>query len=330
MLTCSGKQKLHIQIMKAIEVKNLSKMFGHLVAVDHISFEIEEGEIFGFLGANGAGKTTTIMMLATALNPTSGTATVCGFDIIKERDRVRECIGIVFEELSLDINLTGKENLDFHARMYHLDKETRQERASQALDLVGLKNEQNILVKHYSGGMQRRLEIARGMLNYPRVLFLDEPTLGLDVQTRKLLWDYTKRLNRESGTTVLLNTHYVEEADYLCDRIAILEQGKIVVMGRPRELKDSVGDSVLSIKLSQGSHNDLVKLLKEISWVKKVNQRDDQMELSIESGRTKIPEVVRLARDHGFTISSISECKPSLEDVFLHYIGKKLKGEEHE
>jgi len=330
LLTCSGKQKLHIQIMKAIEVKNLSKMFGHLVAVDHISFEVEEGEVFGFLGANGAGKTTAMMMLATALNPTSGTATVCGFDIIKERDRVRECIGIVFEELSLDINLTGKENLDFHARMYHLDKETRQERASQALDLVGLKNEQNILVKHYSGGMQRRLEIARGMLNYPRVLFLDEPTLGLDVQTRKLLWDYTKRLNRESGTTVLLNTHYVEEADYLCDRIAILEQGKIVVMGRPRELKDSVGDSVLSIKLSQGSHNDLVKLLKEISWVKKVNQRDDQMELSIESGRTKIPEVVRLARDHGFTISSISECKPSLEDVFLHYIGKKLKGEEHE
>jgi ABC-2 type transport system ATP-binding protein len=316
--------------MKAIIADNLTKMFGHLVAVDHISFEVEEGEIFGFLGANGAGKTSTIMMLATALNPSSGAATVCGYDITKDRDRVRECMGIVFEELSLDIYLTGRENLDFHARIYHLPKKLRDEKISQALDLVKLKDKQDVLVKYYSGGMQRRLEIARGMLNRPRVLFLDEPTLGLDVQTRRLLWDYAKGLNRESGTTILLNTHYVEEADHLCDRIAILEQGKIVVIDTPKVLKDSAGDSVLSIKLSQEAlASGLATLLKEMDWVKKIDQHGAQLELSMRNEGMKMPDIVRLARNHGFAVSSISEHKPSLEDVFLHYAGKKLQDEEH-
>ncbi len=316
--------------MKAIVVDNLTKMFGHLVAVDHISFEVEEGEIFGFLGANGAGKTSTIMMLATALNPTSGMATVCGYDIVKERDKVRESIGIVFEELSLDVNLTARENLDFHARLYHLPKEVRDERVSQALDLVGLKDRQNILVKYYSGGMQRRLEVARAMLNSPKVLFLDEPTLGLDVQTRRLLWDYAKMLNKESDTTILLNTHYVEEADYLCNRIAILEQGKIVMVDTPKALKDSLGSSVLSIRFPQGAlANEFVSLLNGMSWIKKIHQHDAQLELSVGDKGMKIPEVVRLARKHGFVISSIGEHKPSLEDVFLHYVGKKLPDEEH-
>jgi ABC-2 type transport system ATP-binding protein len=316
--------------VKAIKVKNLTKTFGHLVAVDHISFEVEEGEIFGFLGSNGAGKTTTMMMLATALNPTSGTATVCGYDIVAERNKIRKSIGILFEELSLDINLTGRENLDFHARIYQLDKKSREERVSRALELVGLRSKQNILVKYYSGGMQRRLEIARGMLNYPKVLFLDEPTLGLDVQTRRLLWDYAKRLNGESGTTILLSTHYVEEADYLCNRVAILEQGKIVVMATPQVLKDSLGGSLLSVKLSHGSTSDMAKLLREVSWVKRINQRDSWLELSIGSEGAKIPEIVRLAEGHGFAVSSISQYKPSLEDVFLHYVGKKLKDEKSE
>jgi ABC-2 type transport system ATP-binding protein len=317
--------------MKAIVADNLTRRFGHLVAVDHISFEIEEGEIFGFLGANGAGKTTTIMMLATALNPSSGTATVCGYDIVKERDKVRESIGIVFEELSLDIDLTAKENLDFHARLYHLPKKVRDEGISQALDLVGLKDKQNILVKHYSGGMQRRLEIARGMLNSPKVLFLDEPTLGLDVQTRRLLWDYAKRLNKEAGTAILLNTHYVEEADYLCDRVAVLEHGKIAVVDTPKALKDSLGSSVLSIRFPQGaSANEFASLLNGMNWVKKVTQHDAQLELTVGDKGMKIPEVVRLARQHGLVVSSIAEHKPSLEDVFLHYVGKKLQDEEHE
>jgi len=315
--------------MKAIEVKNLTKIFGHLVAVDHISFEVEEGEIFGFLGANGAGKTTTIMMLATARIPTSGTATVSGYDITRDGSKIRESIAVVFEELSLDVDLTGRENLDFHARMYHIPKKTREERISRALELVGLKTKQNMLVKHYSGGMQRRLEIARAMVNQPRILFLDEPTLGLDVQTRRMLWDYAKKLNREAGTTILLTTHYVEEADYLCDRIAILEQGKILVTDTPEGLKSSLGDSLLSVKLSQGG-GELAGLLRGLNWVKEVNQRDGWLDLSVESEETKIPEVVRLSKDHGFAISSIKQHKPSLEDAFLHYAGRKLEDKNHE
>jgi len=317
--------------MKAIRADNLTKMFGHLIAVDHISFEVEEGEIFGFLGANGAGKTSTIMMLATALNPSFGTATVCGYDITRERDKVRESIGIVFEDLSLDIDLTARENLDFHARLYHFPKRVREERVSQALGVVGLRDKQNILVKYYSGGMQRRLEIARGMLSSPKVLFLDEPSLGLDVQTRRLLWDYVKRLNNESGTTILLNTHYVEEADYLCNRVAILNYGKIVVVNTPRALKDLLGSSVLSIRFAQGAlANEFADLLNGMTWVKKIHQHDAQLELNVGNDGMKIPEVVRLARKHGFAISSIGEHKPSLEDVFLHYVGEKLPDDEHE
>ena len=315
--------------MKAIEVKNLTRTFGHVVAVDHISFEVEEGEIFGFLGANGAGKTTTIMMLTTALNPTSGNATVCGHDIVKDRNELRKYMAVVFEELSLDTDLTARENLDFHARMYHIPRRVREERVSRALELVGLKGKQNMLVKHYSGGMQRRLEIARAMVNQPRILFLDEPTLGLDVQTRRMLWDYARKLNRESGTTVLLTTHYVEEADYLCDRLAILEQGKILVTDTPEGLKSSLGDSLLSVKLLQGA-DGLAKLLREVKWVKEVNQRDGWLDLSVESGETKIPEVARLAKEHGFAISSVSQHKPSLEDAFLHYAAKKLEDKTYE
>ena len=315
--------------MKAIEVKNLTRTFGHVVAVDHISFEVEEGEIFGFLGANGAGKTTTIMMLTTALNPTSGNATVCGHDIVKDRNELRKYMAVVFEELSLDTDLTARENLDFHARMYHIPRRVREERVSRALELVGLKGKQNMLVKHYSGGMQRRLEIARAMVNQPRILFLDEPTLGLDVQTRRMLWDYARKLNRESGTTVLLTTHYVEEADYLCDRLAILEQGKIVVTDTPEGLKSSLGDSLLSVKLLQGA-DGLAKLLREVNWVKEVNQRDGWLDLSVESGETKIPEVARLAKEHGFAISSVSQHKPSLEDAFLHYVDRKLEDKTYE
>ncbi len=316
--------------MKAIEVTGLTRTFGQLVAVDHISFEVEEGEVFGFLGSNGAGKTTTLMMLATALNPTSGTATVYGHDIIKSRNEVRKAIAVVFEEPSLDTDLTGRENLDFHACMYHLDKETRGKRVSQALGLVGLKGKQNTLVKHYSGGMQRRLEIARGMLTYPKVLFLDEPTLGLDVQTRRLLWDYAKQLNRESGTTILLTTHYVEEADYLCDRIAILEQGKIVAMDTPEGLKNSLGDSLLLVKLSQGRVGDMANLLERLSWVKRINQHDGWLELNFGSEGTRIPEIIKLAKSHGFIISSVSQRKPSLEDAFLRYVGKELEDRKYE
>jgi len=314
--------------MKAIEANNLTKAFGHLVAVDHISFEVGQGEIFGFLGVNGSGKTTTMMMLATALNPSSGTATVWGYDIVRQRSKVRESIGVIFQRPSLDVNLTGRENLDFHARMYHLDKETREGRISRALRLVGLEDRQNTLAKHYSGGMQRKLEIARGMLNYPKVLFLDEPTLGLDVQTRRLLWDYVSRLNKDFGTTILLNTHYIEEADHLCDTIAIVEGGRIIALDTPQSLRDSVGDSLLSIRLSHGSNGELVRLLGGISWMKAINKHEDWVELRVQDGAAKIPEIVRLAEKNDFTIYSISERKPTLEDAFLRYTGRAIREDE--
>lgn len=315
--------------MKAIKAENLTKLFGRLVAVDHVSFEIEDGEIFGFLGPNGAGKTTTLMMLATALNPSYGSARVCGYDIREDKDKVRECIAILFQEPSLDISLTAKENLDFHARLYHLPRKMREERISKALDLVGLTEKANTLVKYYSGGMQRRLEIARCMLTLPRVLFLDEPTLGLDVQTRRLLWDYVKRLNDGEGTTIVLNTHYVEEADHLCHRVALLERGRIIAVDTPGALKDSLGSRVVSIEFCrQELATEFANLLTEMSWVRKVNQHNAQLELSLAGEGMKIPEMVRLARNKGLAISSITEYKPSLEDVFLHYVGRKLTNKE--
>ena len=205
----------------AIKIEGLSKKFGDVTAVDSITLNIEKGEIFGLLGPNGAGKTTLIKMLATLLPPTSGFAEVWHHDIIKTQDAVRRAIGIVFQDPSIDTELTGRENLDFHARMYGLKKEERGERIKEVLELVELKERANTFVKFYSGGMQRRLEIARGLMHYPKVLFLDEPTLGLDAQTRHRIWDYIKRLNRAQKVTVVLTTHYMEEADFLCNRVAI-------------------------------------------------------------------------------------------------------------
>jgi len=315
--------------MKAIETNGLTKVYGDLVAVDHVSLQVDEGEVFGLLGANGAGKTSIMMMLATALNPTAGSALVAGHDIVKERDRVRESIAMVFQELSLDVYLTGRENLDFHARLHRLPGESRDERIAEALDLVDLGEKGDVLVKFYSGGMQRRLEIARVMLTRPRLLFLDEPTLGLDVQTRRLLWDYAKRLNRESGTTMLLNTHYVEEADYLCGRVAMLDGGRIVATGSPQSLKATVGNSLLSVKASnEASAAWLAELLAGMDWVEGIDRHDSQLQVRMGGERARIPEVVRLARTHGFAISSVGEHRPSLEDVFLHYAGRGLEGEE--
>jgi ABC-2 type transport system ATP-binding protein len=312
--------------MKAISTHDLTRVFGNLTAVDHISFDTEEGEIFGLLGLNGAGKTTTVMMLAALLSPSSGFATVCGYDVLKDKDEVRKCIGLVFEEQAVDINLTGKENLDFHARMYHIPKKIRQERVLKALDLVGLTDSASMQVKDYSGGMVRRLEIARGMLNYPRVLFLDEPTIGLDVQTRRFLWDYVMGLNRESAMTVLLTTSFLEEADYLCGRIAIIDQGKIMVTGTPQGLKDSMGGGLISLKLSQGSNEDFMKELQGLGRIERIEQRDGLLELSVMGKDMGIPELVRFARGNGFIISSISSHRPSLDDVLLHYTRRRAEG----
>ena len=311
-----------------IEIENLAKEFDGLVAVNHINLNVGEGEIFGFLGPNGAGKTTLVKMLCTILNPTSGWAKVWGYDIFRQRDEVRQCIGIVFQDRAIDTFLTGRENLDFHARMYHLDRKTRQERVAEVLDLMDLRGKENMRISECSGGTQRRFEVARGFLNHPKVLFLDEPTLGLDVQARRNLWDYIKLLNEKEGITIILTTHYMEEADYLCHRVAIIDQGRIVAMNTPEKLKQAVGSNLVSLQIAQDSNRSLVDSLKQLSWVRKIETRDGTFELSIDGGEERIPELIDFADSRGLVISSIKLYKPSLEDTFLHYTGKTIREEE--
>lgn len=221
---------------KAIEIKNLTKRFGDLTAVNSISFEVFEGEVFGFLGPNGAGKTTTISMLTTLLIPTSGKAKVAGFDITREKDKVRESIGLIFQEPTLDEDLTASENLKIHAALYHLPGDLYQQRVEEMLKMVELWDRRGELVKNYSGGMKRRLEVARGLLHHPQVLFMDEPTLGLDPQTRTKIWDHVLNLQQKEKITLFMTTQYMEEAEY-CDRVAIIDYGKIVAVGTPKQLK---------------------------------------------------------------------------------------------
>ncbi len=239
-------------VNKVIEVKNLTKIFdlgeNQVEAVKGISFAVNEGEIFGFLGPNGAGKTTTLNMLSTLLFPTSGTATVARHDINRDPDSVRKNIGMVFQEMSLDLDLTGYENLELHAILYGIDKKTRNQRIQEMLEIVGLVEKADIFVKNYSGGMKRRLEIARGLLHYPKCLFLDEPTLGLDPQTRRSIWEHIKKLNQEYGISIILTTHYMEEADALCDRICIIDHGEIIALDTSDNLKEKLKGDIISLE----------------------------------------------------------------------------------
>ena len=259
--------------INTIEVKELTKTFnGNVKAVDSIKFNVKQGEILGFLGPNGAGKTTTLNMLATLLQPTSGTATVNSYDILTEPDAVRRSIGYVFQDTTLDIELTGRENLEFHGRLYGLDRNTREQRIKELLELVKLTDRANNLVKTYSGGMKRRLEIARGLLHHPVVLFLDEPTLGLDTQTRRSIWEHILHLNQEKNVTVILTTHYTEEADYLCNRILIIDFGKIVVLDTPENLKAQLEGDVVTLVFNDSEAIEKYRpLLENKKWIRKIN-----------------------------------------------------------
>ena len=310
--------------MFAIEVKNLTKEFNGLKAVNNISFKVKEGEIFGLLGPNGAGKTTTIKMLATLLKPTSGKAKVWGYNILKQRDEVRNSIGIVFQEPALDNRLTGYENLDFHARLYGLNKEARQKRIKEVLDLVELQNKANVLVQKYSGGMQRRLEIARGLIHHPKVLFLDEPTLGLDPQTRHHIWNYIFSLNQREKITIILTTHYMEEADFLCQRIGIIDFGKIITIDTPSNLKNYLGGDVISIETDYPQN--AFEVFKKLPWVKKIRRHNNVLHLNVKEGEKKIPLLAKIDQgEKKFTIKSINLRKPTLEDVFLHFTGRTIR-----
>jgi ABC-2 type transport system ATP-binding protein len=309
--------------MDAIRVEGLTKEFGTVTAVDDLSFTVEQGEIFGLLGPNGAGKSTLINMLVTLLDSTSGTAYVNGHDINGETGAVRDSLGIVFQEPAIDEELTGVENLAFHARMYGTRKAEREQRIPEVLDLVDLVDEADTEVENYSGGMQRRLEIGRGLMHEPEVLFLDEPTTGLDARTRRDTWEYIQRLNRESGVTIIITTHYMDEADFLCERMAIMDQGEVVAIDSPAGLKHSQGGDVLTLGLDD-SATAFVNRLNDRSWVREHDRTDEGVAITFEHGSSRVADVVRLADETGATITGVDIEKPSLEDVFLSLTGSAL------
>jgi ABC-2 type transport system ATP-binding protein len=309
----------------AIHIDQLTKRFNNLVAVDNVSFDIEHGEIFGLLGPNGAGKTTILSMLATMLKPTSGSATVNGMDIEREEDGVRKSIGIVFQTQSLDDELTAWENMDFHGRLYQIPSAQRDQRITELLRLVELTERKDDFVKTFSGGMRRRLEIARGLLHHPVVLFLDEPTLGLDPQTRNHLWQYIATLAREKGITIILTTHYMEEADHLCNRVAIIDHGKVIALDTPKNLKDGIGGDVVTIRSPEPEA--IVGALKE-SWVSHVEQKNGEVTISLQNAELHVSAIVALLYEKRIPIDSLAINKPTLEDVFLSFTGKTIREQE--
>jgi ABC-2 type transport system ATP-binding protein len=313
--------------MDDIRVEQLTRKFDDVTAVDQISFAVPSGELFGLLGPNGAGKTTTINMLSTLLRPTSGLAEVAGFDVVRNRDQVRRSIGIVFQEPALDSQLTGRENLEFHSMMYGMGRDERRKKIDEVLDLVELTEKARVQVQNYSGGMKRRLEIARGLIHQPKVLFLDEPTLGLDAQTRRHIWDYIRKLNRERGVTIILTTHYMEEADFLCGRVAIMDHGTFAALDAPEKLKDGLGGDVISLEV-EGNGAALETEFRALDWIQKIKIHDDVFSLTMEKGERRIPELIGLAQKAGAAVSCVELRKPSLEDVFLHFTGKTIR--EHE
>lgn len=303
--------------MDAIKIEGLMKKYGSLIAVNGVSLDIEKGEIFGMLGPNGAGKTTILMMLSTLLKPTLGTAKVNNFDIVTEQDEVRGSIGMVFQDPSSDILLTGYENLKLHALMYNVPVKEIDKRIENVLNLVDLYKRKDDIVKHYSGGMRRRMEIARGLLHEPGILFLDEPTLGLDPQTRAHIWGYIESLSKKTDMTIVLTTHYMEEAEKLCDRIAIIDHGKIVALDTPKDLIASVGGDLVSLK---GTNINLDKI-KMFSFVREVKELDGSVQLSVEDSGKNLQEILVSAGK----IESVEVHSPDLNDVFMHYTGREMR-----
>ena len=304
-----------------IVVQNLVKKFGTLVAVDNISFSVASGEIFGFLGPNGAGKTTTINILCTLAKPTSGRAFINGFDVVRQQSQVRQSIGLVFQDPSLDERLSGLQNMRFHAMVYNVPSSVREKRIEAMLNMVELWDKRHGEVRTYSGGMKRRLEIARGLLHHPKVLFLDEPTLGLDPQTRRRIWEYILELRQREETTIFLTTHYMDEAEQ-ADRVAIIDYGKLVAMDKPEKLQKLVSKDIVSVKT-----DDNTKAAEEIKRRYQIETRRDSdgLVFEVSGGEEFIPSFIK---EFGTKIHSISLRRPSLDDVFLKLTGRQIREEE--
>jgi ABC-2 type transport system ATP-binding protein len=304
-----------------IEVENLTKKYGDLTAVNNVSFTVKPGEIFGFLGPNGAGKTTTINILCTLTKPTSGRASIAGLDVVHRQSQVRQVIGLVFQDPSLDERLSALQNLRFHALVYSVPASVREQRIEQFLKMMELWDKRHNKVQTFSGGMKRRLELARGLLHHPRVLFLDEPTLGLDPQTRNRMWEYILELRRQEATTIFLTTHYMDEAEN-ADRIAVIDYGKLIAMDTPAKLKRMVGKDIVSLKTDD---ND--KAMAEIRRRYQIEARRDGDGLCFEvaNGEEFLPV---LLREFSTLIVSVSMRRPSLDDVFLKLTGREIREED--
>lgn len=306
--------------MHIIRVENLVKKFGGITAVEGISFDVEENTIFGFLGPNGAGKTTTISILCTLLGATSGKAYLNGHDCGSEPAEVRRSIGIVFQDSSLDKDLTARENLMFHAYLYNVAKSERKNRVEDALRFAELHDRADNLVKTFSGGMKRRLEVARGLIHRPKVLFLDEPTLGLDPQSRANLWEFITDLPRRHNVTIFMTTHYMEEAE-VCDKIAVIDKGKIIASGTPRELKKIIGGDVIYLKTAD--NKKAIKEIKDLLGVE-ASEKDGEIFISVLKGEACIPVIIR---EIGEQVLSVRMQRPTLNDVFLKLTGKEIREE---
>ncbi len=308
-----------------IETNDITKMYDDFIAVDSINLEVPRNTVYGVLGPNGAGKTTLISMLCTILHPTSGTAKVNGYDIVKQAKEVRASIGIVFQSRALDDILTGREHLEMHASLYGVPKDVRQERIDEILELIALGKKVDEYVKTYSGGMKRRLEIGRGLIHHPKVLFLDEPTLGLDPQTRESIWDYIYNMTQTQDITVLLTTHYMEEADKLCDEVAIINSGQIITSDSPNNLKRELKADTITLKVNDPEL--FVKEAQKLEFAKDVFLIGEDVKMMVERGENLVPAVVEFASSHGIHINSIEVEHPNLEDVFIKYTGSRIVGE---
>jgi ABC-2 type transport system ATP-binding protein len=317
-----------IQVNKAVEVSGITKKFGSITAVDNVSFDVEEGEFFGFLGPNGAGKTTLIRILTTLIKPTSGEARVACCDVGKNPAGVRLEIGVVPQAMTSDLDLTGFENMDIYGRFYGMPSRERKGRINDLLEKVGLITRANDLVATYSGGMRRRLEIARVLVHRPKILFLDEPTIGLDPQSRRVVWDFLRKLKEQESMTIFLTTHYLEEAEALCRRVAIIDSGRIIALGSPEVLKSQIpGNDIVSITVENLSE-DLVERLRNVPFVHMVNHEDRTMRIYVDNGAQDLPILLDEVRSSGGKVSSVTVHEQSLEDVFMHYTGKSIREEE--
>ena len=313
--------------MNAIEVNSLTKQFGSSKAVDNISFAVKEGEIFGFLGPNGAGKSTTMMVLTTLLKPTSGEALVGGYNVVSEAKKVREKIGYVQQEISVDEFLTGRENLYLHARINQIPNNLIKSRIDDVLELVELGEKKDQATLTYSGGMRKRLDIANGLLSRPSVLFLDEPTVGLDIQTRRKIWSYIKKIRKDFGMTIFISTHYMEEADNLCDRIGIIDHGKIQVIDTPKSMKSAIGNEIISFNLvdGKGGQDALIDQISKIESVKEVKNKQDLITVFSTKSNEVIPKIFQASTNLEMRINSLTLKQPTLDDVFISYTGHDLR-----